>query len=81
MGEAAYSTQIDHRFHGDCDQSFHGKAISASTSMRSVIIKALSWALARKVKPSSVKIVLVTLADGVNDQAHCTPRVTRVPPP
>ena len=34
-----------------------------------------------KVKPSSVKFVLVTLADGVNDQAHCTPRVTRVPLP
>jgi hypothetical protein len=28
----AYSTQIDHRFHGDCDQSFHSKAISGSTS-------------------------------------------------
>ena len=34
---AAYSTQIDHRFHGDCDQSFHSKAISGSTSKRSVI--------------------------------------------
>ena len=33
----AYSTQIDHRFHGDCDQSFHSKAISGSTSKRSVI--------------------------------------------
>jgi hypothetical protein len=36
-GESAYSTQIDHRFHGDCDQSFHVKSISGSTSKRSVI--------------------------------------------
>jgi len=32
---AAHSGQIDHRFHGDCDQSFRGKAISGSTSNRS----------------------------------------------
>jgi len=35
---------------------------------------------AKDVTPS-VKFVLVTLAVGVNDHAHCTPRVTRVPPP
>jgi hypothetical protein len=33
----AYSSQIDHRFHGDCDQSFHSKAIIGSTSNRSAL--------------------------------------------
>src|SRR3954454_10282756 len=43
----AYSSQIDHRFHGDCDQSFHSKAISGSTSNRSALRCSAAWEVGR----------------------------------
>ena len=57
MTTRACSAQIDHRFHGDCDQSFRCKATTGSTSNRSGDPRpdgAGGWALLGRVGVSQV---------------------------